>query len=183
MTSTFTTTLATTLACLAALASPALAQMTLTSPDMAEGGTLGAAQVFDGFGCTGANRSPALEWSGVPMGTESLVVTAYDPDAPTGSGWWHWTVFNIPADTIGLASGASSDGLPEAAIEGRTDFGSPGFGGACPPPGSVHRYIFTVHALGVAELPLDEGASGAMVGYMARANALDQATLTVTYGR
>lgn len=187
MTSTLAPTLATTLAMtcagLVALASPALAQMTLASPDMTEGGTLGAAQVFDGFGCTGANTSPALEWSGVPQGTESLVVTAYDPDAPTGSGWWHWTVFNIPADATGLASGASGDGLPGAAVEGRTDFGSPGFGGACPPPGSVHRYIFTVYALGVAELPLDEGASGAMVGFMARANALDAAALTVTYGR
>lgn len=174
-----------TLALLAASAVSACAEMRLTSPDMTEGGTLAPAQVFNGFGCEGGNLSPALEWTGAPEGTKSFVLTAYDPDAPTGSGWWHWTVFNIPADATGLPGGAAvGTGLPEGAVEGRTDFGAPGFGGACPPPGAApHHYIFTLFALKEAALPLDGGASGAMVGFMARANAIETATLTATYGR
>ena len=130
------------------------------------------------------NRNPQLAWTGAPEGTQSFVVTAYDPDAPTGSGWWHWTVFDIPAAVTELPAGATvGAGLPAGAVEGRTDFGAPGYGGACPPPGAPHHYVFTVFALGVADLPLDDGASGAMVGFMARANALASATLTATYGR
>jgi Raf kinase inhibitor-like YbhB/YbcL family protein len=163
----------------------ASAEMRLTSPDMTEGGTLAPAQVLNGFGCEGGNLSPALDWTGAPQGTKSFVLTAYDPDAPTGSGWWHWTVFNIPADATGLPGGAAMGaGLPEGAVEGRTDFGAPGYGGACPPPGDApHRYVFTLFALKETGLPLDEGASGAMVGFLARANAIESATLTATYGR
>ena len=129
----------------ATAASPALAEMTLTSPDFADGATLPQAQVFNAMGCTGGNTSPALEWSGAPEGTKSFLLTAYDPDAPTGSGWWHWTVANIPGDVTGLPAGASPAALPEGAVEGRTDFGAPGFGGAwftagafvSPPPSFV----------------------------------------------
>jgi Raf kinase inhibitor-like YbhB/YbcL family protein len=168
--------------CLSAL--PALAEMTLTSPDFAEGGTLPEAQVLNGFGCAGGNTSPALEWSGVPEGTKSFVLTVYDPDAPTGSGWWHWTVANIPAQVTSLAAGASPAGLPEGAVEGRTDFGAPGFGGACPPEGAApHRYVFTLFAMPEATLPLDGNASGALVGFYANGMALATATLTATYGR
>jgi Raf kinase inhibitor-like YbhB/YbcL family protein len=168
--------------CLAA--SPALAEMTLTSPDFAEGGTLPVAQVFNAMGCTGGNTSPALEWSGAPDGTKSFLLTAYDPDAPTGSGWWHWTVANIPAGVTGLPAGASPAALPEGAVEGRTDFGAPGFGGACPPEGAApHRYVFTIYAMPEATLPLDANASGAMFGFYANAMALDHATLTASFGR
>ncbi|WP_137112181.1 YbhB/YbcL family Raf kinase inhibitor-like protein [Rhodobacter sp. SY28-1] len=168
--------------CLAA--GPALAEMTLTSPDFADGATLPAAQVFNAMGCTGGNLSPALEWSGAPEGTKSYLLTAYDPDAPTGSGWWHWTVANIPAGVTSLAAGASGAALPDGAVEGRTDFGSPGFGGACPPEGTPpHRYVFTVYAMPEAALPLDGNASGAMFGFYANAMALDRAVLTATYGR
>jgi hypothetical protein len=164
----------------------ARAEMILTSTDMSEGGSLAPAQVHDGYGCTGGNRSPDLSWSGLPDGTRSLVVTAYDPDAPTGSGWWHWTVFNIPATSEGLKAGAGSGkaDLPDGAVQGRTDFGQPGYGGACPPAGAApHRYVFTLFALSVPSLPLDEQASGAMVGFLARANAIASASLTATYGR
>lgn len=166
-------------------ATAAQAEMTLTSPDVAEGKSLADAQVFNGFGCTGGNISPALQWSGVPEGTQSFVVTAYDPDAPTGSGWWHWTVFNIPASVSGLAAGAGSGkDLPDGAVQGRTDFGASGFGGACPPEGdSPHHYVFSVFALKIDKLPLDENAPAAMVGYHTRANALGSATITATYGR
>lgn len=169
---------------LATLASPATAEMTLTSPDFVDGATLPAAQVFDAMGCTGGNTSPALEWSGAPEGTKSFLLTAYDPDAPTGSGWWHWTVANIPEDVTSFAAGASPAGLPAGAVEGRTDFGRTGFGGACPPEGAApHHYVFTIYAMPEAALPLDGNASGAMFGFYANALALDHATLTATFGR
>lgn len=143
-------------------------------------------QVFNGFGCTGENISPALEWAGAPKDTKSFAVTVYDPDAPTGSGWWHWTVVNIPATVTSIEEGASNNGkLPAGAVEGRTDYGKPGFGGACPPQGDrPHRYIFTVYALKVDKLDGVSGeSSGALVGYMLNANSLGKATFTVKYGR
>lgn len=142
-------------------------------------------QVFNGFGCAGENISPALEWSGAPKDTKSFAVTVYDPDAPTGSGWWHWTVVNIPATVTKIEEGASNNKkLPEGAVEGRTDFGKPGFGGACPPVGDKpHRYIFTVYALKTDKLDVNAEASGAMVGFNLNANALGKATFTVKYGR
>lgn len=169
---------------LALMAAPAHAELVLTSPDFAEGGSLPEAQVLNGFGCSGANLSPALAWSGAPEGTKSYILTLFDPDAPTGSGWWHWTVANLPADSTGLAAGASPGGLPAGAVEGRTDFGAPGFGGACPPEGAgAHRYVFTLYAMPEAALAVDGDTSGAMVGFLANAMALERAELTVTYGR
>ncbi len=162
------------------------ADFSLTSSDIADGRPLGAAQVFKGFGCDGGNVSPQLAWRNAPAGTRSFAVTAYDPDAPTGSGWWHWSLVNLPATTTELARGAGNPGgsLPAGAVQGRTDFGAPGFGGACPPPGDKpHRYQFTLWALKVDTLPVDENASGAMVGYFLHANALAQVRLTPTYGR
>jgi len=166
-------------------AAAAHAEMQLTSKDLKPGGAMAEAQVFNGFGCEGANVSPHLAWSGAPAGTRSFAVMAYDPDAPTGSGWWHWTAFNLPADVSGIATGASGEGkLPQGAVQGRTDFGMSGYGGACPPVGhGLHRYQFTVYALSVDKLPLDENAPAAMVGYYVRANALDQASIEVTYQR
>lgn len=169
-----------------AVTAPARADMQLMSDDIAEGQPLGIDQVFDGFGCTGANVSPHLAWSGAPPETQSYIVTVYDPDAPTGSGWWHWTVFNIPATQTFLPrdAGNRAGGLPAGAVEGRTDYGATGFGGACPPEGDPpHRYVFTVFAMPIAELPLDGGASGALVGFFAQNQSLARATLTATYGR
>jgi len=166
-------------------ASAALAEMTLTSDDVADGGTLSERNVYDGFGCEGENLSPSLTWAGAPEGTKSFIMTAYDPDAPTGSGWWHWTVFNIPADVTHLDTGVGkSVELPVGAGQGRTDYGSVGFGGACPPVGhGPHRYVFTVYAMPEATLPLDENASGALVGFYAHMQGLDSASLTATYER
>ena len=156
----------------------------LRSPDIADGRQLASAQVLKGFGCDGGNQSPALSWDNPPAGTKSFVVTAYDPDAPTGSGWWHWVVFNLPAETRGLAAGVGpSAAVPGGTVQSRTDFGAPGFGGACPPPGPAHRYIFKVTALKVDKLELDANASAALVGFMAGANALGSASITATYGR
>src|SRR5471032_2054390 len=113
------------------------ADFTLSSSDIAEGKTLSSHHVFQGFGCVGDNRSPQLSWHGAPAGTKSYAVTVYDPDAPTGSGWWHWVVYNIPADVTELPAGAGNAGgqLPAGAAQGHTDFGTSGFGGACPPAG------------------------------------------------
>lgn len=157
----------------------------LTSPDIAEGQHLDQQFVLQGFGCDGGNTSPALAWSGAPEGTQSYVVTLYDPDAPTGSGWWHWVAFNIPAEVTSLSQGAGSEkgGMSDGAVQSRTDFGTAGFGGACPPEGTVHRYEFRVHALGVEQLELDENASAALVRFMTRANALDTAVLTAVFSR
>ena len=164
------------------------AGFTLTSPTIKPGAMLGDAQVFKGFGCEGKNVSPALKWSGAPSGTKSYAVTLYDPDAPTGSGWWHWVVYNIPATTTELPEGAgAADGkgpLPAGATQGRTDFGSAGFGGACPPPGDKpHRYIFTVHALKTEKIDVPADASAALVGFMVNANRLAKASFEARYGR
>ncbi|MEM9764356.1 MAG: YbhB/YbcL family Raf kinase inhibitor-like protein [Pseudomonadota bacterium] len=165
---------------LGALAQPALAgDFTLTSKTIAEGQALDAAQVFQGFGCEGGNKAPDLAWSGAPEGTQSFAVTVYDPDAPTGSGWWHWFAFNIPADVTALPAGAA---LPDGAVELSNDYGAVGFGGACPPPGEVHRYHFTVHALGTT-LELDGSVSNALAGFMVNANSLATATITAVYVR
>lgn len=114
----------------ATLASPALADgLTLTSPDIAEGQQLSNEFVFQGFGCEGENTAPTLAWSGAPDGTQSFAVTVYDPDAPTGSGWWHWFAFNIPADVTELPGGGE---MPAGVVELANDYGATGFGGACP---------------------------------------------------
>ena len=159
----------------------------LSSPTIKPGSTLGEAQVFNGFGCSGKNISPALVWSGAPAGTKSYAVTVYDPDAPTGSGWWHWVVYNIPAGTHELpenAGAADGKGLPAGAMQGHTDFGSAAFGGACPPPGDKpHRYIFTVYALKTDKLDVPADATAALVGFMIHANKIGEARFSARYGR
>lgn len=160
------------------------AEFALSSPDITEGGKLGDAQVANTFGCAGGNVSPALSWSNAPEGTKSFVVNAYDPDAPTGSGFWHWVMFNIPAGVTELEEGITpDDGAPAGAIQSRADAGFSSYLGPCPPQGQTHRYVFTVMALSVETLDLDGNASGALIGFMANANALAKASITVNYGR
>jgi Raf kinase inhibitor-like YbhB/YbcL family protein len=163
------------------------ADFNLISPVVKENGKIDNKQVFNGFGCTGGNVSPELEWRNAPKETKSFAVTVYDPDAPTGSGWWHWIVFNIPPSVNKLPADAGNTQLrltPMGSIQSVTDYGRPGYGGPCPPPGDKpHRYIFTVFALKVDRLPLREESSGAMVGFYLNQNALAKATLTARYGR
>lgn len=150
---------------------------TVTSTGFTDGGPLPDAQVY-----AKGNRSPQLSWSGAPEGTKSFAVTCFDPDAPTGSGFWHWTVATIPADVTGLAEGASPAGLPQGAVEGRTDFGEPGFGGAAPPPGhGPHRYIFTVFAVDTERLDVTPENSGAVFGFNLHFHTLAKASITGVY--
>jgi Raf kinase inhibitor-like YbhB/YbcL family protein len=165
----------------ALLLSGAAHAMELKSPTIAPGATIPNKHVFNGFGCSGGNERPELSWTGAPADSKSFAVLVHDPDAPTGgAGWWHWVAYDIPAGTSAL----SSTKLPEGTVQGPTDFGAPGFGGPCPPPGDKpHRYHFTVHALKVAKLELPPGASASLIGFMVNANSIAKAELTGIYGR
>lgn len=154
--------------------------MTLNSSDIQEGSRMAETFAFNGMGCNGENQSPQLTWRDAPAGTRSFAITVHDPDAPTGSGWWHWVAVDIPATQHALARGAS--GHIKGAREMRNDYGFVGYGGACPPKGEgMHRYEFTVWALPTEKLELPENASNALVGFMLNSSALGKATLTATY--
>lgn len=174
----------------ALLFAPALAvasSFSLESQDVKANKPFANKFVLKGFGCEGDNVSPELTWKNAPNGTKSFAITAYDPDAPTGSGWWHWVVFNLPADTTSLPQGAGDPAagkVPKGAVQGRTDFGTPGWGGPCPPKGDKpHRFIFTVFALKTDKLDLDENASAAMVSFMLNVNALAKASFVAKSSR
>jgi Raf kinase inhibitor-like YbhB/YbcL family protein len=169
-------------------AAASAAGMTVSVPSFSGGRTVPMEDVLDLFGCTGRNQSPAISWSGEPTDTQSFAVTIFDRDAPTGSGWWHWTVFDIPASVHSLPAGAGDPGstsLPAGAVQGRTDFGFSHYGGPCPPVGDrPHRYIVSVFAEKVAKLPnLDASSSGALVGYVLHFNTLMEAQSMGRYGR
>jgi hypothetical protein len=159
---------------------------TLSSTDIAHGEFMNKAQEFEGFGCSGGNQSPQLSWRNAPKGTEAFAITAYDPDAPTGSGWWHWQIVNIPAAVNSLVAGSgdqSNKSTPTGSLQITNDYGAAGFGGACPPEGhGAHRYQFTVHALS-KKLELPENASGALTGYMINAHTLGSSTIEALYKR
>lgn len=156
----------------------------LTSPQISADAVLSLDQVFNGFGCTGKNISPALNWRNPPKGTKSFALTMYDPDAPTGSGWWHWVVSDIPASTRSLALGASGTKMPKGAVESTTDFGKPGYGGACPPPGDkAHRYVITLYALSVPSLEVTPENLPAQVGFGRYGKVLGTAVLTGYFSR
>ena len=159
---------------------------TLASTDISAGGRIADSQVFNGFGCKGGNVSPALAWSNPPAGTKSFALLMHDPDTPTGGGWWHWVVYNIPATLSSLPAGAGDplkSLLPAAAVQGRTDFGTPGYGGPCPPPGKPHHYYLRLYALKVAKLDVPPDATAAFIGFMVRKNSQATAELMGLYGR
>jgi Raf kinase inhibitor-like YbhB/YbcL family protein len=155
----------------------------LSSRDLVDGARLPQAQVYAGYGHAGGNLSPHLLWQGAPEGTRSFAVTCFDPDAP-GAGWWHWLVTDIPATIGELATGAGSGrgGLPAGAVEATTDFGTPGYGGAAPPRGPAHRYVFTVHALDVDRLGVAASARGPAVAAAIARHRLAEASLTALHG-
>jgi Raf kinase inhibitor-like YbhB/YbcL family protein len=159
----------------------------LESPDIPADSLIDPKFEFNGFGCTGENKSPLLRWSGAPQGTKSFALTVYDPDAPTGSGWWHWCLIDIPANVSELkpdAGNVSGANLPPGAKHVRIDYGVAGWGGPCPPPGDPpHRYVFTVYALSVDKLDIPSDATAALAGFMINANCIGKGTFTAKYGR
>jgi Raf kinase inhibitor-like YbhB/YbcL family protein len=160
---------------------------TLTSPDLQPDAMMPKSFEFNGMGCSGDNKSPVLRWTGAPQGTKSFAVTAYDPDAPTGSGWWHWCVINIPGNVSELPRDAGAEGdarLPKGASHVRIDYGVKAWGGPCPPPGDKpHHYVFTVYALKTDRIDVPPDATAALAGFMINANALGKASFTALYGR
>jgi Raf kinase inhibitor-like YbhB/YbcL family protein len=172
---------------LAAAAIPAAAagQFTLTSPDIKPGGKIGNEFVFNSFGCTGQNLSPALAWSGAPAGTKGYVLMVYDPDAPTGSGFWHWVMYDIPASVTSLPQGAGMPGKqPEGAVQARNDYGAEGYGGPCPPKGDKpHRYIFTLYAVKTDKLEVPPNPTPAVVGFVTHYATIGKASFMARYGR
>lgn len=136
---------------------------------------------FNGFGCSGQNLAPAMHWQGQPAGTRSFAMTVYDPDAPTGSGWWHWVVINLPPSANSLPEGGA---VPAGARGVHNDFGTTTWGGPCPPIGDKpHRYVFTVYALDVPQLVIPDNATAALAGFMVHGHVLGKAQQTLTYGR
>jgi len=163
-------------------------RFTLEATDLdPQTGSFTDAQLAGAFGCTGSNASPALRWSNPPVGTKGFVLTLYDPDAPTGSGFWHWTLFNIPATTTSLVANAAAAfaTLPPGSAQGYVDFGRPGYGGPCPPLNDpVHRYTFLLTAVSVSQLPgVSENSPGALVAGVAHSVSIGTAVLRVPFGR
>ena len=175
------------LCCLLLSASSLFAQKTFTVMSKDLGGQSTKTEEFNGFGCTGKNQSPQLSWANAPEGTKSFAITMYDPDAPTGAGFWHWVVFDIPANIQELATNAGNIALnlvPKEAIQSATSFGAKGFGGPCPPEGhGIHQYQYTVYALKTDKLGLDANTNPELVGYYLWMNTLAKATIVSYYQR
>jgi Raf kinase inhibitor-like YbhB/YbcL family protein len=162
------------------------AAMSLNSDDIKPGGKIADEQVMKGFGCSGGNVSPQLNWKGAPAGTKSFALTVYDPDAPTGSGFWHWVVFNIPATSASLPKNAGdikANLAPAGSVQVRSDYSVQGYGGPCPPKGKPHHYVFTIFAVDVDHLDADADASPAVIGFNLHFHTLAKGTFTGLYGQ
>lgn len=166
---------------------PEVPSFSVTSTDVTEGKQVDEPHLYNGFGLSGGNLSPHLHWDGAPADTRSFAVTMYDPDAPTGSGFWHWVLYDIPADVTELSTGAASgsmEALPSGATHARNDYGTKDYGGPAAPPGTgIHRYIFAVHALDVDKLDVPPEVSPALVGFNLTFHILARAVLEANFGQ
>jgi Raf kinase inhibitor-like YbhB/YbcL family protein len=173
----------------ATVASAQVAAMSFSvkSPAFQNQGVIPQAYSYSGFGCTGRNVSPPIEWTPGPAGTKSYALTVFDPDARQGVGWWHWVVFDIPPTVTELAGNAGAGSgayLPKGAVQGRNDFQAVGWGGPCPPPGPAHHYVFTVYALDVAHVyGTSELTSGLSLVAAIKGHVLAQARLVGRFSR
>ncbi|KPC54312.1 YbhB/YbcL family Raf kinase inhibitor-like protein [Amantichitinum ursilacus] len=160
------------------------ADFEVSSPDL-PGHRFAPNLIANGFGCSGGNQSPQIVWRNPPAGTQSFMVTMYDQDAPTGSGYWHWVIANLPPDTTQLPRGAGSqpDALPAGTLQISNDTGQPGYLGPCPPVGESHRYLITVIALKTARLDVPPGVTPATAGFVAHFATLGKASYTATWSR
>jgi Raf kinase inhibitor-like YbhB/YbcL family protein len=163
--------------------------MTVTSAEITDGAVSKIEQEANVFGCKGGNVSPSLKWTGAPSEAKSFAINLYDPDAPTGSGFWHWIAFNIPLSTTALpkdAGNVKKNLMPKGVIQGRNDFGFYGFGGMCPPQGDKpHHYTLTVYAVDEDKLQFakDKTVSAAVVGFELHFHSKAKAELHWTYSR
>jgi Raf kinase inhibitor-like YbhB/YbcL family protein len=156
----------------------------LTSAEWHDGGSVPSQNVFNGSGCGGFNISPEFHWSDAPSGTKSFAITIFDPDAPTGGGWWHWVIFNIPGTVLELPAGAGNqESKRSTGVQCRNDFGKPGYGGPCPPPGSSHRYLVRAYALNVEKLPFGSETPPGKMAKQIEAHSIGIAQLMVRFGR
>lgn len=160
---------------------------TIESKNIKSGEEIPNHHVFNNFGCSGENISPELHWSNPPADTKSFALTVYDPDAPTGSGWWHWVLVNIPASYRSLPANfgqENAEKVKDDVIQIRNDFGAYKYGGPCPPKGDKpHHYIFTIYALKTDKLDLPKDSGSAMAGFMIKQNAIGQAKIEGVYSR
>lgn len=154
---------------------PPVPSFSVTSEDLQDGDRLDDAFVF-----SGGNQSPQLSWSGAPEGTKSFAITCFDPDAPTGCGFWHWFCIGVPGDVTSLARGEVLAGTQCA----RNDFGNERYDGAAPPEGDrVHRYLFAVHALDTDDTGVPAGASPTYASFVHVGHTIARATITGTWSQ